>query len=409
MKKQFTFAALLTAQLSLAAPRYVLSDIQRLKTAKVNILAQDPNIGVGLAIVTPMQEAMLSQLAHKAGRCGGYELVPTPQAGFASPQSMNQFFDTLVKDIRIQKQQSASFARRFVGFPRSKAIEDAVAKVSADNIKSTVQFMSSFQNRHARGQDANKAVVALKQRIETIAKAARVNWNIDLLPHNSVPQQSIRVHIQGKSRPQEMVIIGGHLDSINQSGINAMHAPGADDNASGTSTVIEAFRVLSQLPQPERSIEFMLYAGEELGLLGSAEIAKDYKARKFDVIGVMQLDMTMHPGSGEFVMATMTDFTSPWLRNYIAELNKMYVGGKIIEDRCGYGCSDHASWHRQGFPAVMPFEASFHDMNHNIHTSRDVINEKSSFKHAAMFGKLAVAFAMQLANSTDRENPGFRR
>jgi leucyl aminopeptidase len=117
----------------------------------------------------------------------------------------------------------------------------------------------------------------------------------------------------------------------------------------------------------------------------------------------MQLDMTLYAGSGQFVLGSMTDFTSAWLRSYFENINTLYIKAKIVNDKCGYGCSDHASWNRQGYPALMPFEATFNDMNHNLHTSNDVVDSNSNFTHSAMFAKIAVAYAMDLSNSTLRE------
>ena len=180
-------------------------------------------------------------------------------------------------------------------------------------------------------------------------------------------------------------------------------APGADDNASGSANLLETLRIIANQKRPERSIEIFWYAGEESGLLGSAEIAKDYKAKNKDVIGVLQLDMTLYPGNGEFVMGSMTDFTSAWFRSYFENLNGLYTKAKIVTDKCGYGCSDHASWDKQGFPALMPFEATMNSMNENIHTARDTIDSNSNFAHSAMFSKVAVAIALDLGNSTLRE------
>jgi bacterial leucyl aminopeptidase len=84
-------------------------------------------------------------------------------------------------------------------------------------------------------------------------------------------------------------------------------------------------------------------------------------------------------------------------------INNVYIGGRIIEGQCGYGCSDHASWSRQGFPALMPFEANLNSMNRHIHTSADVINNQSSFRHSNMFTKIAIALALELGNSNWRE------
>ncbi len=147
----------------------------------------------------------------------------------------------------------------------------------------------------------------------------------------------------------------------------------------------------------------MWYAGEESGLLGSAEIAQTYKQKNANVVGVLQLDMTLFAGDGEFTLGSMTDYTSVFLRNLLVELNRLYVNAKIIESKCGYSCSDHASWYRQGFPTLMPFEATMEKMNNQIHTTNDVINSSSNFRHSAMFSKIAIAFAMELGNSNLHE------
>jgi len=251
---------------------------------------------------------------------------------------------------------------------------------------------------------------------------------ISLVDHGSdTKQKSVMVDIKGTVNPNEIVVLGGHLDStVGGSGgggggvdiceiipslcfnsVAAARSPGADDNASGSANLIETFRILLTKAAPERSIQIFWYAAEEEGLVGSANIAKKYKAKNADVVGVLQLDMTLFAGSGEFVLGSMTDFTNAWLRDYLVEINDLYIGGKIKKSKCGYGCSDHASWHRQGFPAIMPFEAAFDDMNGEIHTKNDVISDKSNFEHSAMFTKIAVVMAMDLANSEARA-PSFQ-
>jgi leucyl aminopeptidase len=148
----------------------------------------------------------------------------------------------------------------------------------------------------------------------------------------------------------------------------------------------------------------MWYAAEESGLLGSAEIAKQYKAQKQDVIAVLQLDMTAYPGAGDMTISNVTDFTSPWLHDLLKQLNQIYVGLNIVDDKCGYACSDHASWYRQGFSTVVPFESTTRTMNPNIHTREDVVSPKLNFKHSAAITQLSLSFALELAN-TDRRAP----
>ena len=116
----------------------------------------------------------------------------------------------------------------------------------------------------------------------------------------------------------------------------------------------------------------------------------------------MQLDMTGFSGSGEFNIGNITDFTSPWLQQILHTLNNHYINAVVHEDKCGYGCSDHASWFRQGFDTVFPIEAKFRESNKKIHSSRDTM-DLLNFKHSLTFSKLALSFAMELANSELRK------
>jgi bacterial leucyl aminopeptidase len=376
----------------------ILTDVRLLHAVGITPLTQDYMSGTAYAMVDSEQRDMITAKAHEWGRCGGYELLVRRD----SP-------DYVFGGLQMMQMQNTAFMRtpRFLAFANveeNETIKRAVSQVSASNLESMVKWLSSYPDRYNRSSSPNKHVQDLFEKLKEMASNSSLPVQIDALDHKSTPQKSLRLHIQGKTRPNEIVVLGGHLDSINQGWFGKKNriAPGADDNASGSSNLLEAVRILLQQPQPERSIEFFWYAGEEEGLLGSAEIASAYRAQSKDVVGALQLDMTLHPGEGEFVLASMSDFTSAWLREYFVNLNSAYVGAKIVNDRCGYGCSDHASWHRNGYPALMPFEATMRSMNHNIHTENDVIDSGSSFAHSAMFSKIAVAFAMDLANSDAR-------
>jgi leucyl aminopeptidase len=385
------------------AKKPVIADVSLLQEAGIEVLATHAQTGVGFAEITLEQERTLSLLAHDHGKCGGFEALPYQQGlSGANPLIATLVFGQLserdAKDRRFTP--NSNF---FSAMDTKPEITAAVAEVSADNLRKTVEMMSAFNDRYNQGDKPNDGVMALKAKIDEVAKAAKIPVTVELVDHNSTKQKSIHARITGSTRPNEIVVLGAHLDSINQSWFGNKIAPGADDNASGSANILEALRILSQKAQPERTVDFFWYAGEESGLLGSAEIATTYKKNNADVVGVLQLDMTLFPGDGEFTLGSMNDYTSKWLRSYLEELNTRYIKAKIVDDKCGYGCSDHASWHRQGYPALMPFESSFDGMNHNLHTSKDVIDSKSNFNHSAMFSKIAIAIAMDLGNSTLRE------
>lgn len=378
----------------------VLADLNDLRALNIPVLAAHKGLEVGYAILTPVMQQRLQERAHQVGKCGGFEDLG--QEGEMHVRGFEHFF----KDMEALQEREALYEKvpfRALSLASDPLIQSALDQVSEDNLRAYVTWLSAFPTRNANDVRGNDHVNEMKLRLEALLEGASIPYKIAEITHTGTRQKSLHVRLLGSKRPQEVVVLGGHLDSINQSWGGGKAAPGADDNASGSANLIEALRILITHPQPERSIDFFWYAAEEQGLVGSAEIAKSYKAQKVDVVAVLQLDMTLFPGSGEFVIGSMNDFTSAWLREYLRALNETYLHAKVVDDKCGYGCSDHASWNRQGYPTLMPFEATFRGSNRNIHSAKDVISPESNFKHSMLYTKIALVMALDLGNSTARQ------
>lgn len=374
----------------------VFTNLEALDALGIPALAKDSRSGVGYAEVGEKDQNRLFQWNHEKGRCGGYEALPETLTSLSEAQESLKALGSLV-----ERDQSLANRKIDIPAPKRPEIDFALRDLKEDNVQTTVQWLSSFPDRDHRKSDPNKHIAPFETKIKEAMAGYSHPWKVDLISHKSTTQKSVRLRIEGSERPSEIIVLGGHLDSIN-GGWGGGGAPGADDNASGSAALLEALRVLAKQDRPERSIEFFWYAGEESGLLGSAEIAKQYKAESKDVVAVLQVDMTLFPGAGEFVVGNISDFTSPWLRSYLESRNNTYIKAKLIDDKCGYACSDHASWYRQGYATLMPFEADTSRMNKKIHTANDKVDETSSFRHALVFSKIALVFAMDLGNSTIR-------
>jgi bacterial leucyl aminopeptidase len=281
---------------------------------------------------------------------------------------------------------------------QSDIVRPLVASVSANNIKGIIDKLSTFKNRYYKSQSGVDSQKFVKETWEGIV-SGRSDAKVEYFNHRSWKQPSVILTITGSKSPNEIIIIGGHADSIaGYFGGAHARAPGADDNASGISTITEVVRVLvNGNYQPEKTIKFMGYAAEEVGLRGSKEIAQSFKANGKNVVGVMQLDMTNFNGS-DLDIVMMTDYTNASQNEFIGKVIDEYVSGVSWGyDKCGYACSDHASWTNAGYPASMPFEAKKRDMNRNIHTARDTISQsRNSASHAAKFARMAVAYAVEL-------------
>jgi len=403
------FSILLLGQLALAhipVDNYdykpVIADLRLLKVLGFPVLSKDEEMKVGYTIITPSMEQKMSQASHFVGKCANFMALDDTEI---SLDAINKEFENL-RTLHSSNQKYLSLSFRSLNLVENPAITEAIKEVSAENLKQTVTWLSSYPDRYNKSATPNRHVVELKARLEQMLQGQNLKYEISTVAHRSTKQETLKLVIPGADRPNEIVVLGGHLDSINAGfmGIGGGgKAPGADDNASGSANLIEALRIIANKGQPQRTIEFYWYAGEESGLLGSNEIAVEYKRLGKDVVAVLQLDMTLFPGSGALTIGNVQDFTSAWLRDYLVDINNLYLKVKMVADECGYACSDHASWHKQGYPALMPFEATTKTMNPNIHTVRDLINPQSNFEHSAVFSKIAVIFAMDLANSNQRQ------
>lgn len=378
----------------------VYADLNLLKKANIPVLYADEDLAVGYTVMTGKMQQKLSELAHVYGRCGNFEaLDEIPQDLKTVQQAFHGMNAMRIRELNYQNIAAAPQVES------RTEITAALQELKSDNIRKTVEWLSAYPTRFNRATDPNKHVQDFYNMLKEMTAHVGYPVQIDMISHTNTPQKSIRVSITGSQKPSEYIVLGGHLDSI-VGWFGTGRAPGADDNASGSASLLEAMRVLLTQPQPQRTVEFMWYAGEESGLLGSAQIAETYKTERRNVIAVLQLDMTMFPGDGVYKIASMTDFTNPWLRDYLRAINTAYLNIEIQDDQCGYGCSDHASWHRRGFPAIFPTEAKFKSSFQHIHTERDVISPVMSFEHSLVFSKIALTLAMDLGNS-DQKPVGF--
>jgi bacterial leucyl aminopeptidase len=271
-------------------------------------------------------------------------------------------------------------------------------ELDAISILDRIRELSNFHSRYYQSFTGIQASNALAGQWRGYA-AHRNDVTVEQVAHGW-PQKSVILTIPGSKFPDEVVVLGGHLDSIAFG--DDERAPGADDDASGIATLSETIRVLlASNYMPHRTVKFMAYAAEEVGLRGSQAIVEDFKTRGVNVVGVMQLDMTNYKGSDKDVWL-MDDYTSAAQNTFITQLIDTYLPGTTwAMSRCGYGCSDHASWHREGFPASIPFESRMGEYNPTIHSDDDTLEiSENNAVHALKFAKIATAYTIELAKGT---------
>lgn len=375
---------LLQAQGAAAAPRSSVQAAARLRASGEQI---------HLVEVDEERLAALSHALHdELKRCGGFVFHANQAEGLAALQRQ--------ADSGLRRALAASPSRPSYAIDQQSVVNPLLGQMQASNIGQTIVDLSNFTNRYYQTSGGVAASDWLKQRWTTLANG-RSDITVEQFTHAGWKQKSVIATIKGSDNSAEVIVIGGHLDSINQSNTSETgRAPGADDDASGVASLTEAYRVLAGANyKPRRTIKFMAYAAEEVGLRGSAEIAKQHANAGVNVVGVMQLDMTNYKGAAKDIYI-YTDYTDSAQNTFLSNLITSYLPTLTIgTDRCGYGCSDHASWTAQGYYASLPFESSFNADNPYIHTANDTYaNMGSQADHALKFGKLALAYAVELGN-----------
>ncbi|MBI3288169.1 MAG: M20/M25/M40 family metallo-hydrolase [Elusimicrobia bacterium] len=282
------------------------------------------------------------------------------------------------------------------------AVKPLVERVQERELRSTIETMSAFHNRYYMSDTGVEAARWLQGRWQSLVENIP-GASARLVKHEGWKQPSVVLTLPGSEKPEEIVVLGGHLDSINSWRGSAGRAPGADDNASGIAVLTEAVRILGVSgARPKRTLQFMGYAAEEVGLRGSQDIAAQAARQGKAVVAVIQFDMTNLRGSGDGIFL-LSDNVDEGLSAFLGKLIEAYAGVPWSKTECGYACSDHASWTRNGYPAAAPFESSFEGMNHAIHTERDTLETSGgNAEHSVPFAKLAVAFALETAKISSR-------
>lgn len=191
-----------------------------------------------------------------------------------------------------------------------------------------------------------------------------------------IPLYNVVAEITGSEKPDEVVIVCGHLDSWHQ-------AQGCTDNGTGTTSTMEAARILMAVgARPKRTIRFCLWGGEEQGLLGSREYVKRHRTEMDKVSAVFNHDTGTNwahsmgvPGKMHEqltpVFAPVLELLSPpdsYCEDPVFKLNK-------TNSLRGGGGSDHASFIAAGVPGLnWGLRGRSNYFQHTWHTQWDTID-----------------------------------
>ena len=193
-----------------------------------------------------------------------------------------------------------------------------------------------FQARHAAGKRSGRSSIS-RPTLRSFGYEPELQW---FEPSPGVRSANVVATLRGTSDPDVQYVVGSHFDSVRE-------GPGADDNTSGTTALLEAARVLARRPQAA-TIRFVWFTAEESGLRGSKEFVRVAKENGSRVVGGLNNDMLgwanddrldntiryANPGLRDLQHAAAFLFTRPdHLRRPLLQVHRRALAGGWLRRR----------------------------------------------------------------------------
>lgn len=355
-------------------PVYVVEAYPRVLSARfpgLKVLAE----WEGAALVAGPEGAIdsLAALGYEVRLVQQQELLPpVPQA---APQAAAGY-DARVEWIMNQVVQS-----------------DLVAMLNGLTGETSVTIGGASQLIATRNSNRSECRLAEQYAFETMQAAG---LPVEYQMHG-LSWRNVIATLTGVSRPGRQILLTAHLDDM--PGSTSPTAPGADDNGSGSVTVLRAAQIMAALPF-EKTVRFICFTGEEQGLRGSLAYATRAAGLGDTIDAVVNLDMIAYESDGLDVLelhAGTTVAASGAIADAFMDVNTTYGLG-LVPEKITAGssnASDHASFWGRGYPAILAIE-DLSDFTPLYHTTADRVSTLDQ-DYFMRFARAAVGTVATLA------------
>jgi len=276
-------------------------------------------------------------------------------------------------------------------------IASVVNNISVAQIKYDIEFLtgedgkSGIVSRHAFSTGALVAAEWLKERFEETGATCKLRPFLTGFSPNVVCRYS------AVKETTATVVLGAHYDSRGSFGDT--RAPGADDDGSGTTALLAIARTIARKHvQFHSNVELVAFSGEEQGLLGSRAYAQASRSAGANITLMVQADMLAYRAPGEPLQIGFPDrIGTSEAKELVANISLIYTP----EVQVGFTsacCSDHQSFHEQGFPATQVFERAGPIADPMYHNSGDLSRREGyDFKQLHAIAKVEFATLLHTA------------
>jgi subtilisin-like proprotein convertase family protein len=265
-------------------------------------------------------------------------------------------------------------------------------QVTGDTSVMICGTLDTIRTRHANLPGNARAAQFVKEKFESFGYTARFQ-------NYSVTGQNVIATRTGTVYPDRILILCAHYDDRPE----AEYAPGADDNGSGLSAMLETARIATGLDFPY-TIQFIAFDEEEVGFLGSAAYVDSAFYSGQNIIGAINLDMIAWDSNNDNVVSiAANDASVPLLSDFLQCLG-LYKPEISAYMMFSFGSSDHYRFWGRQYKSIMIHEDR-KDFNPYYHTENDHFNHinKNYFYNlsqatAATFLSMALDFRMSPAH-----------
>lgn len=259
--------------------------------------------------------------------------------------------------------------------PEAPALPGVYDTISSGNIIDHIVKLSGQQTRKVSSKGAAHAAHYIAGYMRT------VGWNVEEQQFDFATQSGVAVvtNIEADctwgNAVDSVLILCTHYDS--RADDPGGHAPGADDNASGTAVLLEIARVLSATGAPDISphVKMLFFGGEEDSMLGSIHFVRRLAAARREIIGVINIDMIGYDQEGPKDFVIFTNAASLDLARSVETCAGSVAPLRYETTVTDLANSDHSPFWSKGFRAISIWEG--YDHNPYYHSPLDTYDKLS--------------------------------
>lgn len=282
--------------------------------------------------------------------------------------------------------------------------------VEKAEVEELLNYLSS--NELQGRQTGSKEIELAAQKIESVFKENGIQKYFDTYRHNFKIKEIEGFNIVGvlegndPELKDEFIILGAHYDHIGiQEPVEGDSiANGANDNAAGTVAVVELAKKFSEIDNNKRSIMFVLFSAEEMGLVGAKRIAQKLKEDKLDLYALFNFEMIGVPMNNKDYIGYLTGYENS---NFAERFNE-YSGEKVLgflpqaKEYNLFKRSDNYPFFEEfNVPAQTISTFDFTNYNYYHHVADEA--EKLDLAHMTNVIESVIPGILKMANTPEKE------